>query len=130
MPHRSQPLHFSGATTWGAWYPLELNAEESASTFVGQNSTQKPQALQRSTVIETVPFAAKSTPTGEEPPAISHYRQAMSARGVTWVTVSCEADYTASAALYVRPALRPNATRNTALLPAAWGEKNFTTSSS
>jgi hypothetical protein len=51
IPHKSQPLHFSGFTTCGGWYPLELNAEESAKTFVGQNSTQKPQALQRSTTI-------------------------------------------------------------------------------
>src|ERR1700748_50756 len=57
MPQRSQPLHFSGATTCGGWYPLELKAEESASTLVGQNSTQKPQALQRSTTMETRPFA-------------------------------------------------------------------------
>src|SRR5215831_9757349 len=57
MPHRSHPLHFSGATTCGGWYPLELEAEESASTLVGQNSTQKPQALQRSTTMETRPFA-------------------------------------------------------------------------
>src|SRR5581483_9811561 len=57
MPHRSQPLHLSGATTCGGWYPLELNAEESARTLVGQNSTQKPQALQRSTMMWTLPFA-------------------------------------------------------------------------
>jgi hypothetical protein len=38
---------------------LELKAEESANTCVGQNSTQKPQALQRSTTIETRPFATK-----------------------------------------------------------------------
>src|SRR3974390_1566660 len=57
MPHKSQPLHFSGCTTCGGWYPFELKAEESASTCVGQNSTQKPQALQRSTTIETRPFA-------------------------------------------------------------------------
>jgi len=57
MPHKSQPLHLSGATTWGGWYPLELNAEESASTLVGQNSTQKPHALQRSTMMVTRPFA-------------------------------------------------------------------------
>ena len=44
-----QPLHLSGATICGGWYPLELNAEESARTFVGQNSTQKPHALHRST---------------------------------------------------------------------------------
>ena len=56
IPHRSQPLHFSGATTCGGWYPLELNAEESSSTFVGQNSTQKPHALHRSMTIETRPF--------------------------------------------------------------------------
>jgi hypothetical protein len=36
---------------------LELKAEESASTLVGQNSTQNPQALQRSTTMETRPFA-------------------------------------------------------------------------
>ena len=60
MPHKSHPLHFSGCTTWGGWYPLELKAEESASTCVGQNSTQKPQALQRSTTMETRPFATKA----------------------------------------------------------------------
>src|ERR1700739_4600804 len=60
MPQRSQPLHFSGATTCGGWYPLELKAEESASTFVGQNSTQKPHALQRSTTMETRPFATNT----------------------------------------------------------------------
>jgi hypothetical protein len=36
---------------------LELNAEESARTFVGQNSTQNPQALHRSTTMETTPLA-------------------------------------------------------------------------
>src|SRR4029077_19205637 len=60
MPQRSQPLHFSGCTTCGGWEAFELNAEESASTCVGQNSTQKPQALQRSTTIETRPFATRS----------------------------------------------------------------------
>ena len=70
MPHRSQPLHFSGATRWGGWYPLELNAEERASTLVGQNSTQKPHALQRSTTMETVPLAigileSRANPTAE-----------------------------------------------------------------
>jgi hypothetical protein len=43
---------------------LELKAEESASTCVGQNSTQKPQALQRSTTIETLPFATRSPQLG------------------------------------------------------------------
>src|ERR1017187_2378893 len=60
-PHRSQPLHFSAATTWGGWYPLELNAEESESTRVGQNSTQKPQPLQRSIVMNTEPLAIWAT---------------------------------------------------------------------
>ncbi|SPF31584.1 hypothetical protein SBA1_100040 [Candidatus Sulfotelmatobacter kueseliae] len=39
---------------------MELKADESASTCVGQNSTQKPQALQRSTTIETRPFATRT----------------------------------------------------------------------
>src|SRR5580765_7691124 len=64
MPHKSHPLHFSGCTTCGGWYPLELKADDSASTCVGQNSTQKPQALQRSTTIETRPFATR-TPSSE-----------------------------------------------------------------
>src|SRR5580704_8393568 len=42
---------------YGVWYPLALKAEESASTCVGQNSTQKPQALQRSATICTDPLA-------------------------------------------------------------------------
>src|SRR3982751_683160 len=57
MPHRSQPEHLSDATTCGAWYPFELNAGESASTLVGQNSTQNPHPLHRSTMIATEPFA-------------------------------------------------------------------------
>src|ERR1019366_9888899 len=57
MPQRSQPLHFSAATTCGGWYPVELKAEESARTWVGQNSTQNPHPLQRSTVIATWPLA-------------------------------------------------------------------------
>src|SRR5512142_1588680 len=60
IPHRSQPEHLSGATTCGGWYPLELYAELKARTFVGQNSTQNPQALQRSTTIETEPRAMDS----------------------------------------------------------------------
>jgi len=36
-----------------------LKAEDSASTLVGQNSTQKPQDLQRSTTMETRPFATQ-----------------------------------------------------------------------
>src|SRR5579871_4725505 len=63
MPQRSQPLHFSGATTCGGWYPLELNAEERARTLVGQNSTQNPHALQRSTTMETLPFAIAASLT-------------------------------------------------------------------
>jgi hypothetical protein len=39
---------------------MELKAEESASTRVGQNSTQKPQALQRSTTIDTRPLATRA----------------------------------------------------------------------
>jgi hypothetical protein len=35
---------------------LELKAEERASTWVGQNSTQKEQPLQRSTLMATKPF--------------------------------------------------------------------------
>ena len=57
IPQRSQPLHFSEAMTCGGWYPLELNAEESESTLVGQNSTQNPHPLHRSTVIDTEPLA-------------------------------------------------------------------------
>src|SRR6266498_1948374 len=57
IPHRSQPLHFSAKTTCGGWYPLELNADESERTLVGQNSTQNPQPLHRSTVIDTKPLA-------------------------------------------------------------------------
>src|SRR5579864_7389958 len=60
MPQRSQPLHFSGCTTCGGWYPLELKAEESASTCVGQNSTQNPHALHRSTTSETRPLATRA----------------------------------------------------------------------
>src|SRR6476619_730146 len=60
MPHKSQPLHFSAAITCGGWYPRELKAEERASTLVGQNSTQKPHALQRSTMILTAPLAMPS----------------------------------------------------------------------
>jgi hypothetical protein len=37
-----------------------LKAEESASTLVGQNSTQNPHALQRSTTMETRPFAMET----------------------------------------------------------------------
>jgi len=33
-----------------------MKAEESAKTLVGQNSRQNPQALQRSTMIETRPL--------------------------------------------------------------------------
>src|ERR1035441_10582795 len=57
MPQRSQPLHFSAATTCGGWYPVELKAEESQRTWVGQNSTQNPQPLHRSTVMATKPLA-------------------------------------------------------------------------
>jgi hypothetical protein len=39
---------------------LELKADESANTLDGQNSTQKPQALHRSTTIETDPRAMLS----------------------------------------------------------------------
>ena len=60
MPHRSQPEHLSASTTCGGWYPLELNAELSARTLVGQNSTQNPQALHRSTTIDTEPRAIES----------------------------------------------------------------------
>jgi len=44
-----------------------LNAEESSNTCVGQNSTQKPHALQRSTTIETRPLAATGTPFRKYP---------------------------------------------------------------
>jgi hypothetical protein len=52
-----------------------LKAEESASTLVGQNSTQKPQALQRSTTIETRPFAngISELKVVEPPRNLSHY---------------------------------------------------------
>src|SRR5579862_7490150 len=89
MPHRSQPLHFSGATTWGGWYPFELKAEESASTLVGQNSTQKPQALQRSTTIETRPFATGFPPRQralDTLETLGDYGLALSQQGVMGVT--------------------------------------------
>src|ERR1700747_2152859 len=95
MPQRSQPLHFSGATTCGGWYPLELKAEESASTLVGQNSTQKPQALQRSTMIETRPFATGPPQSG----SVGHsrisknYGLSSSHRGVTRITDAREAEH-------------------------------------
>src|ERR1039457_4260087 len=57
IPQRSQPEHLSPNATSGGWYPFELNAEESARTWVGQNSTQKPPPLQRSTMIATWPLA-------------------------------------------------------------------------
>jgi hypothetical protein len=55
MPHSPQPLHFSGFTACGGWYPLELKAEERPNTLVGQNSTQIEQPLHRSTMTETAP---------------------------------------------------------------------------
>src|SRR5881275_2267416 len=61
IPHISQPEHFSGSTACGGWYPLELKAEERASTCVGQNSTQNPQALHRSTWMETAPRGISSS---------------------------------------------------------------------
>src|SRR5581483_9208278 len=64
IPQRSQPLHFSGLTTCGGWYPFELKADESARTLVGQNSTQKPQDLQRSTTMSTRPFATRPPHAG------------------------------------------------------------------
>src|SRR5579862_3914008 len=88
MPHRSQPLHFSGATTWGGWYPFELKAEESARTLVGQNSTQKPHALQRSTTIETRPFATGS-PTSK---GVGHSQNS----GKLWLALissGCDVDH-------------------------------------
>src|SRR5512146_1764991 len=60
MPHKSQPEHLSAFTMCGGWYPLELYAELSARTLVGQNSTQNPQALHRSTTIDTEPRAIES----------------------------------------------------------------------
>jgi hypothetical protein len=72
MPHKSHPLHFSGCTTCGGWYPFELKAEESDNTCVGQNSTQKPQALQRSTTIETRPFATRSPSRSALPLRVSN----------------------------------------------------------
>jgi hypothetical protein len=60
IPQRSHPEHFSGATTCGGWYPFALKADESSNTFVGQNSTQKPQPLHRSTVITTPPLAIET----------------------------------------------------------------------
>ena len=89
MPHRSQPLHFSGATTCGGWYPFELKAEESERTLVGQNSTQNPHALQRSTTIETRPLATE-IPHVRERWALSklleNYGLGLSHEGVTDVT--------------------------------------------
>src|ERR1700746_2455842 len=125
MPHRSQPLHFSGATTCGGWYPFELKAEESARTLVGQNSTQKPQALQRSTMMETRPFAT-GPPRGVlgTPETRRNYRGSMSQQGVTWVTDAGESGHTGHGRLPARhwafPAFfaryaRPSATRKIAL---------------
>jgi hypothetical protein len=48
---------------------LALNEGDSARTLLGQNSTQKPQALHRSTVIVTTPFAI---PTSFQHPAFRH----------------------------------------------------------
>src|SRR5208337_1025643 len=92
IPHKSQPLHLSGCTTCGGWYPLELKAEDSASTLVGQNSTQKPQALQRSTTMETRPFATSPPGWGRRiiPQLNCHYRLPRSQAGVTWVTKCSE----------------------------------------
>jgi hypothetical protein len=59
IPQRSHPLHLSGFTACGGWYPFELKADDSDRTLAGQNSTQKPQALHRSTTIETDPRAMK-----------------------------------------------------------------------
>jgi hypothetical protein len=76
---------------------LELNAEERANTLVGQNSTQKPQDLQRSTTIETRPFA-----TGYLLRKISHpgcdYARANSQRSVTLITGGGEVKHTTKTA--------------------------------
>jgi hypothetical protein len=63
---------------------------------VGQNSTQNPQALQRSTTIETRPLAANGTPaTG-----IHHSFPCLELsvglfqEGVTLITIGCEVLHT------------------------------------
>jgi hypothetical protein len=74
---------------------LELKADESARTLVGQNSTQKPQDLQRSTTISTRPFATK-TPTcgsGWHFQDQNNYGEWTLQPGVTIITVGCEARY-------------------------------------
>jgi hypothetical protein len=76
---------------------LELKAEESARTFVGQNSTQNPHALQRSTTMETRPLATKNPHNGvsRTPVVQKELWFFLSQDGVTQVTESCEAGYKA-----------------------------------
>ena len=50
-----QPLHISRETRTGGWYPLALYWSESFRASVGQNSTQNPHPLHRSTLITTDP---------------------------------------------------------------------------
>jgi hypothetical protein len=64
---------------------LALKAEESAKAFVGQNSTQKPQDLQRSTMIETRPLTT-SFPLPEDGAYGKDYADGVSQSGVTRVT--------------------------------------------
>src|SRR5581483_3737053 len=95
IPQRSQPLHFSGLTTCGGWYPRELNAEESARTLVGQNSTQKPHDLQRSTTIDTRPLATESSFPGVRTTPRLDYPVRQSLWCVTSITGSCEGPHAA-----------------------------------
>ena len=71
---------------------MELNADDSARTLVGQNSTQKPHALQRSTTMETRPFATK--PPLMECLGTPNFKFDYAARELQWgvmkVTEHCE----------------------------------------
>ena len=63
---------------------------------MGQNSTQKPQDLHRSTMISTRPFATTTPTCGSDwgtPKRQKYYAERQSQRGVTAVTDGCEAGY-------------------------------------
>ena len=53
--HSPQSEHASPSTTSGGWYPFELVCLDMTNTERGQNSTQKPQPLQRSSMIWRIP---------------------------------------------------------------------------
>ena len=54
--HRPQSEHASPSRTSGGWYPLELVCLDITKTERGQNSTQKPQPLHRSSMIWIIPW--------------------------------------------------------------------------